>query len=135
MKIFTLATVGLGLFALSSCGVADRHEEINELNKKTKWDEDLTNQAIDIYIEGLEAIEKYQEDYILIQEKLDLESNIDRYGDRDVKKARKKDIKEAEKNLKEVKKQVEKEYKVKSPRYDEYSYDTDEYAVEDEYDY
>jgi len=132
MKILNLAIVGLGVFALTSCGVSDRHEEINELNKATKWDEDQTNKAIDIYIEGLEDVTKMQEDYILIEEKLDLENNIDRYGDRDVKKARKQDIKDAEKNLKEVRKQVEKEYKAKSPKY---GYDEYEYETEEEYEY
>lgn len=136
MKLLNLAIVGLGVFALTSCGVADRHEEISELNKETKWDEDQTNQAIDIYLEGVEGMLSKLEDSYLIEEKTDLENNIDRYGDKDVIKERKQDIKDAEKNLKDVIKEIEKEYKVKSPKSsDSYEYDEAEYEEPADYEY
>ena len=144
MKLLNLAIAGLGVLAFTSCGVADRHEEISELNKESKWDEDQTNQAIDIYIEGLNEVTELYEDVLNAGQKENLEGRIDRYGDNDVIKERKKEIKEAEKNLKNVRKEIEKEYEVKEPKYgydnsesdytDEYNYDSDtEYT--DEYDY
>lgn len=139
MKLLNLAIVGLGVFALSSCGVADRHEEISELNRDTKWDEDKTNQAIDIMLEGKAEALDLIEDMYLIEEKNDLEGNIDRYGDRDVIKERKQEIKDAEKNLKEAMKAVEKEYKTKAPKNDDsydYNYDDEaEYEEPADYEY
>lgn len=69
MKLLNFAIIGLGVFALTSCGVKDRHEEVKELNKKSKWNEDQTNQAIDIILEANDEIIKLNEDYFLIEEK------------------------------------------------------------------
>lgn len=136
MKLLNFAIIGLGVFALTSCGVKDRHEEVKELNKKSKWNEDQTNQAIDIILEANDEIIKLNEDYFLIEEKLGLEYNIDRYGDEDVVKERKNEIKEAEKNLRKVIKEADKAHKLSSSSsdYDDYDYDVVE-AAESDYDY
>lgn len=131
MKIFKTALVAMlacaGTMLLASCGgVSDRHDDIKQLNKKSKWDEDQTNQAIDIIIEAYGEQADLMEDAGLIQEKLMLKSFIGYCGDKDVLKERKNEIKDAEKEHDKVLKEVRKKYGEKTSDND-YDYEDDDY--------
>lgn len=129
MKTIKFLALGAVVALLSSCGVSNRHDEIEELNKKSKWDEEQTNRAIDIYLEGIDEYCDIMEDAFLIGEK---DISYKYRGDKDVIKERKDEIKEAEKQWKETKKEIEKKYKQAKKNYDD-SYE--DYDYDNDYDY
>lgn len=111
MKIYKyIATAGVLAF-MTSCGVSNRHEECAKLeDDHEEWTADQTNEAIDIYIEGLNDMAAMYKDFYLIGQKSSLEYQIDTKGKRSVIKERKDEIKEAEKAIKEKRKEIKKKY-------------------------
>ena len=124
----TIKFVALGAIAtlMAACGgVADRHDEVKELIKDHTWDEEQTNRAIDIYLQGVDEYCDLYEAMYLIEEK----THIRLYAAdiEDVMKERKSDLKEAERNLKKARKALDKKFSNKD-------YDDNDYDEYDEYD-
>lgn len=113
MKLFKFTAAALAVFALASCGGAsNKVEEVKQLKDiNGEWTADQTDEAIDIYIKGVEEQTKFLETEGLIMDKVSLGSYIQRKGNKDVIEKRKDDMLKAEQALEEEEKALKEKYK------------------------
>lgn len=108
-----LSVLGISLVmaaSLVSCGgVSDKHDDIKQLKDvKGEWTKDQTNQAIDIYIQGLnEQADNYEKIFLIGEKDILKEYKCDE----EALKARKDEIKEVQQAVSDKRKEIEKKYK------------------------
>lgn len=116
---------------ISACGTSNRHEEIKKLVDKENWDQEQTQSAINYYIEGVDEACNVLENMYIVNEKVSLKSAINRFGDEDVVKDRRKEIAKAEKAVEKKQKEIARNFKKDSSGDNDYEYDSEE----EDYDY
>ena len=112
MKLYNYALAAAAATVLASCGVSDRHKQVEDLmDDKEEWTADQTNEAIDIYLEGVKDRINMDEQVYLIEEKLKLEDDWEYKAKKaSYWKDRKDEIKEARKKLKDKQEEIREKY-------------------------
>lgn len=111
MKIYKYIATACILTFMTSCGVSNRHDECAALeDDHEEWTAEQTEEAIDIYIEGLNEMADMYKTVYLIEQKDGLGSQIESKSKKSVYKERKDEIKTAEKAIKEKNKELRKKY-------------------------
>lgn len=115
MKLFSVILCGAAMAVLASCGgVSNKHDKVKELKDKNEWTSDQTQEAIDIYIQGLNeqaaevesSVDKIEDAYYL-GEKLGLGYTLDYKGDKETLEKNSDKIKEAKQKVEDAEKKLE----------------------------